>query len=99
MAGTQNQPNPQKDNVMSTTIFLIYAPDEWHSSDHTKTIGVGSDFKKAINLINAFAVKNGEPPLSDTDISQLESNYQTIDRGRSNIWNYSIEEVQIDELI
>lgn len=78
---------------MNTKVYLLYSGNAWLNTSSLQLLAVCSSMEKAIELAVSHA-NDGDTPLDDEDVSELEINRQTY--GRDD--NYLICECNIDEL-
>jgi hypothetical protein len=58
-------------------LILIYHTDAWHSYNSFNLIGTAFDKGRAIELIDMYCAKHGQPELSSECVEQLYSMGQT----------------------
>lgn len=78
---------------MDTKVYLLYTGNAWLNTSSLQLLAVCSSTEKAVELAVSHA-NDGDNPLDDEDVSELEINRQTY--GRDD--NYLICECNIDEL-
>ncbi len=81
---------------VSVSVILIYKTDNWHSYPSRDVIGAATDKRKAINICQLQAKKEGEVITTD-QIYNLGTIMQT--QGYSGEGEFVWEEIETDTLL
>lgn len=81
---------------MTTSVFLVYKTDVWHTHDSRDLIGIGTSHQTAVTIVKKQAEKEGAV-INEDDIYNIVNISQT--QSYSGDGEFLIEEIEVNTLL